>query len=1392
MFGNLFSNAINTVKSFLGGNKSAVKPTPAPKPKAMVAPQVKITPIATLPKIAPIVAYNPYIASWGDSKATINDGIAKNNSAEVARLAAVKAREEEYARAKKAAAQHEFDTIKNEFFNLTKQIAVNHQKGQEDSFWSKVTGGFSSENSTRDFAQKQLEDLQNNQVVRYDKKLNNFLTEQAKRKAEIEKQKFATQAEFDAAVGIFTKWENEQIDDLEYTRAASTGMAEAWGEQSQKAGKSGIAKAGSWFNDKVVQPVAGNPIFKYTLGAGDENTPSLITAPARGLTALTNLFRKPGDAIYDRAGNESKYNGNPWTTTFNQSNLNGKAATLSFDDYTRNKYLKMVNPNNEKLNPKASTLPDEFKVGYKPGQKVPSPKFDQAAYDKWKKENEKSLKSEWEKDVQRTKDAYGFANEIAADPLSYATGGTGKLGKWAGAAAKGAKEASAATKAGKQIFKFTDKIAQSKPVKMLFSEAKTPDQKFADAYASAKKGTDDLQRGLAPRIDAINAKLAGKDKIDTSILDELSTLTDSEAAILQRMVNGKFAFSDRLKLRDIRGLQGGMGAQREKLQDIADRWGVFAEKMKNADDIADQSTRFGRGKKDSFYSPRIDYAKDNAVETYNFAAKKKINTRKNPQSAADLARNARERYILSNSGNVEAGKLTAERSKWAARRDSLSKEYETRASALRAGVRDADKKRGTIFRYVSERRAGRAPTTSLGRSVFNTAGNIAGLPVKAWKKSVLNYRPAWTVNNVGYNLQASALAGGGNAIAESVKMLRPKNFRKAMSEVPDSVKADLTGELGSAYKGKNPFKRFDSKLNRGYSNIENFSRVAAFRGAKSKGLTDEQALKRVNNYMFDYKTKNWERPFKAVVPFWGWSKNLTKASIRMPFDNPRAGVVYNQVDQHQNEQFDRDFEKTVPELLALGYTEQEIEDIKAEQSKYYKGKLKIGDMYINTPFNAFSDRGLSGVGFNPYMTAVSESATATDSFGRKIGGTDALLKNRVLSKFPQYELGKKGVSSWRVATGIDKPKQGWIGEKGSEGYGLSKERQGSDPTKANYDSNLDPRAKLGQDALAFVGVPRGVSFDTKDLIERKKLNKATSAYFDLDTKGMNFTDAEAARQGVFKKYGITEDEFYKGVLSKYDTENTTRIKGLKESAAADNKKLFEEYAAQPEGTRNIWATNKLRELNDRNYFSENPFKKSFDYITPDTVAKADKQVLVQKAIDTGDWSAYRSKFGLSEKQKLYEEATRSGDWSKWERAYGRSEKALARDKALASGDWSDYADKYGVSKKATPYQYDGKYFKSPDSMSRYKEGQFWKKYIDADKNERRELLAANPQYNRRSAWTDEMWDADKKTKKEALVAKARGWGDFASTQDRIKATSTISADKFITKRKSKTYKTKWA
>ncbi len=1268
---NLFSSAVNTIKNAL--TKKAVSSPKVSTSKANVIITPKIKPVEEFAKFTAPPVYNPYIANWGDSKATIAAGQARNDALMTQHNDWYKAQQDEIARAEaakqKRLAQEKFDSIKNEYAASARKSVEQIKENEKGDFWSWLTGGFVGENKAREFAQKQVDDIEKNQVPRYESKLNTFLSEQAAKKAEIESKKFTTQEEFDQAVGLFSEWENQQIEDLEYMRAASTGLAEAYGSKSQAEGTSGLAKTGKFFGG-VINAVAANPIFKYTLGSGDENIPSLVTLPSRAVNTLGNWIDPNSNKnYYDKVWTKGIGNKNPWQASYNQRNFNWQQP----EEYTDEKFEEWY---------KTRDTSPSINAGYEP-------------------EKVKELYRKMYKAQIRDDEMFNNVTEFLADPLT-AVG-------WAAKAVKGT---ATAAKFGKAIDTAIDsssvlnKLKNSKfgtAAKWLNKEYKSTDDLFSEALSKSKAGIDDLQKTIIPKIKAVDSRLKFGDKLDTSILDDLGNLTDNEAAIIQRMKAGKFSAKDRLALMDIKGLQFS-APTRNKLLDLYDRASAFSEKQIIPDNVL--NSRFGRDK--VFYSPRVDLTGDHSIDDWNFLAKKKRLTNKNPQSAADLARGFRERYIKSNLASDFANESNKARSSLFSRRSSLVSEYDTRFNDLVAPVKALDKKRGTISRYVKQKLNKQTPTTSLGRSLFNTANNAVHLPTRLWKKSVLTYRPAWTINNIGYNLQGSSLAGGAGSLVEHARLLRPKNWKAAMENIPDAVRTNLTGELRTGYKGRNIFKKIDSKLNTFNTNVENWSRVSAFNTLKNKGFSDTKALERVNKYMFDYSTKNWERPFKAVMPFWSWNKNLVKTSLQMPFDRPLAAKGYNAIDRYQNNQFDQEFSQVVVELKKLGYSDEEISKIKDEQSKYYKGRLKVGDKWITTPFNAFSDRGLSGIGVNPYLSALTESATATDSFGRKISGSDASYFNRVLSKFPQYELGKKAINSFDVATGKSKPSKSWIGEKGSEGYGLGKEKQGFDPTAKNYDRNLDPRAKLGQDALAFVGVPRGIEFDTGKLIESKKLQKVTDEYFSLNTKDMDFPTAEKARQSIFDKYGITADDFYKGVLSKYDTQNTTRIKGLKESAAVANKSLFNEYASQPDGTKNIWATNKLRELNAKNYFADNPFKKSFSWINPSSVAKADKAEIVQKAVVSGDWSAYRSKYGLSQKQKDFAAASTSGDWTEWESKYGRSEKALARDKAVATGDWSEYINTYGVSSTKTAFEYDGKFFKSAESMSKYKKGKFWR------------------------------------------------------------------------------------
>jgi len=173
-------------------------------------------------------------------------------------------------------------------------------------------------------------------------------------------------------------------------------------------------------------------------------------------------------------------------------------------------------------------------------------------------------------------------------------------------------------------------------------------------------------------------------------------------------------------------------------------------------------------------------------------------------------------------------------------------------------------------------------------------------------------------------------------------------------------------------------------------------------------------------------------------------------------------------------EFDTEHGKFADALVFLDEvpSDEEIEAMRAKEAKLYGTRLRVGGKYYTTPFNAFSEHGLTSAGFNPDLAAAGEAADATDQYGRELSGSEASIVRRLTTKFPQAELGYKRYKGWRVDKGLDKPSQKYIGEKGSEGYGLTKEKQGYDPSKPNYVESMDPRKKTKNDVGSFLGVPR--------------------------------------------------------------------------------------------------------------------------------------------------------------------------------------------------------------------------------------------------------------------------------------------------------------------------------
>ena len=1233
--------------------------------------------------------------------------------------------------------------------------------------WDKISGGQDRRDiSAREYAEAQAAKISSTKFKPYENKVNSYNKKLAEAQAAANRAaETMTQKQFDAYIAKQQKLLDAEYKALVKEGARYTAQQTAYGDFSQKAltstGARGAAKVGGAL--KTIFSDA-NPVWKYSLGNGDKNIPSLIKAPARAYNWVGNINTKDRTVFLEGGKNTNRVGSdlNAWQMTQNQRTANQKP----WIDVKPGKQADAI------LGQQVRSLIAARKETSK-GVKN---------YDK-RRLDYNHVMEELLRPYNRQHRDWNSAIEVGADPANWLPAATGKLG----ATKLGSKlKVFAAAKTSKPtgfVQGVTNKLKQTSAVKWLGAEAKTPSQVLADTKTAVRDLSREQQQALLAKVETLTKKMGDNPIYDLSGITDLSMLNAKELEVLQRMSGDgtKFSFRDRLLLNGRNGKDA-----RARIQSIAQKYSDFAAREFDADKIKKSS--YGRGTK-KMYSPRTVWTDD--LSKYNF----RMRRRKGIQSGDDFLHGVTDRFFKSKLDDVMVGegknhdRLQRQLSNvWTDYSKSFDDAKTTVSQAEKRFRRDTT----TIPGWLRNKRGAR-DEMSLGRATFNTARSTAALPTKVWKKAVLALRPAWYVNNELYNTQAAVLAGGSRALVEKVKMISPRYRFNALNDLPAGVRSNIANEAGKGRLG-----RFATKQ-------EDWSRIAAFKAAKrSYGLTDEQALKRVNRYLFDYKTANWERPIKTAMPFWSFQKNLAKAAVQMPFDRPTAAIGYNRLDQYQQTQFDREFEKTVPELTKLGYSEDEIQAMKKENAKYFKGRLKIGDRWYTTPFNANSEKGLTNAGINPWISAAQEISTSTDQFGRVIGGKEAGFWRRFSSKFPQMELGRQLKQTFDLKRGTLRPETNYIGKPGHEGFGLGKTKQGYDPNKSNYVASMDPSNKLGRNALAFAGVPSSMQFDTQSFIKTKKLAKLTGEYFKLDTKGQTFDQAEAQRLALFDKFGVTPDDFYKGVLAKYDSDNTKRIKDDKETAKIANKKLFDEYSAQPFGSRGAWARKKIADLTKAGYFDSNPDLYSFvktsknekGWLTPDSIRKIElgqqKKGDYEHAISTGDWSGWAKKYGVkSEKARLVQSALKTGDWSAYEKRYGRTDKAKARDAALASGNWTDYAKTYGVSKKTTPHQLDGKFFKSAESMEKYKKGKFWEKYTDASPEERKKLLAANPQYNDRANWTAEMWLADKKTRKAAQKKAALGLSSISTSFVENKAAVATKVIKFNSSRNKRVKKVAW-
>ena len=1190
-----------------------------------------------------------------------------------------------------------------------------------ETVFDKVTfGGTRRALDARTAAQRELQTSVSKNVAKYENQYKNFIKVEAAKRAQIEASRSKGWAAYNAAVNDYNNWYDHEFDNMMYLKAATEGMAKGYGEKAEERLTNLPGKVATFLNDNVANtaPVkAFSKLFQYTLGSGDENMPSLVTAPSRAINFLGNVLDPNGKKNYYEGvvKNGVEKGKNAWQATFNQRNFNwaqpGEKAKFSEEAFQ--KYYKSLGKNNAWF--------DDIKNGRISDAKA------QEFY-------RKTYKMEGDHES-----FFNPAAEFLADPLFFtkplrALGKAGELKKMTPAPITRFLEAAKGSKVGQGATHFLDTLKNNKALKWLGAESKTRSQVAAEAAFAAKKADYEAAARFMPQF-ARNQRQFARERDtpdDLAIFDEFKALAeagDDEAlAILQRSIDGKLAFRDRMKYWT--PTNKGKNPRVTYLQDLSRRWTDYTEKLVGPDRVL--SENYGRGKK--FYAARIDYSGDHTLDNYDFLAKKGASKR--PQTAQEFYANQVNRLFKSEFQPV-AGRDAQFFSKNA---DRIKAEYDEFVRPTREAAAAASAKTKTAF--------GRAQ---------RFMGNYG--PTAIWKKAVLKYRPAWYVNNFLYNTQATALSAGGRGVVEQFRLMRPKNYRQAMKDLPADVKSDVASEIGN------------DRVSRFGSYIENVSRLGSYNTLRAQGLSHADALKRTNRYLLNYGVKNIERPLKTVLPFYSFHKGIAKASVQMPFYNPGGAKAYNLTDRYQQGSYDRDFDKVRPELKRLGYSDEEIEAIYNEQAKFYRGKLKIGDMYLNTPFNAFADSTMARPGLNPWIAAAQETALSEDNFGRKLR-KDSHLGDRLFSKFPQLVMADEAISKF-----ITHPKnvERWIGKNG-DGPGMTKEAQGFDPSKPNYRKSLDESANLGKNALSFLGVPGTTKFDTDLLLQRKTMQKLKEEYFAVDWDKLPYEVAEPKRQAMFKKYGVTASEFYDGELARYDSDFTKGVKALKTEAREKTKQLFDEYSKQPVGTRGVWATKKLQQLVDSGYFDKNPYLKSFDWLNPDTIAKAHKKMAYDEAVESGDWTKYRAIYGTkkkapSAKQIAYQEAKRTGSWGAYHAKYG-----------------AKFSSRTTV-RRSSPHQFEGKFFKSAESMAAYKEGQFWKKYAASSKSERLQLLADNPEYNRRANWSDADWAQWRDEKRATDRKKLKTVGGFLAVYEDNLAQNSGKASEFVIRKQNSKNKT---
>ncbi len=599
-------------------------------------------------------------------------------------------------------------------------------------------------------------------------------------------------------------------------------------------------------------------------------------------------------------------------------------------------------------------------------------------------------------------------------------------------------------------------------------------------------------------------------------------------------------------------------------QDVAKWFSGFSESMKQQsqklatelDKLADYMAKVDKSKLTKNYIPRVVYG-----DSYNFRKSKVLNPSRSYEDFAKALQSPDELF------ESVATRLT--KSAWDTAPPEVVSSFSSAEKALLLNQTDSwktyEKGRGLFDQSLEDVNSA---VSGLRKKMKQQRRLENFNPLSVWRKAVTILRPAFYVNNEVSN-QLFGLSGGGYRFVKYQKGY--KKFLDEFADAADDIGTKIANDVGTG------------RLSKIATGMENRARVALYRALSEKGYSHDEALKTMNQWLFDYTVKNADRPFRALAPFWLWQKNLTKRVATMPIKSPRAAEAWRQA---YSELYERPLAHLPDEDIVI--TDPDTGEVTIfNPREFYKGKLynPIAGEWMNAPFLPFTQEQLASPGKNPILVAIDEWATNRDMWGNKLNGQKWYTS--LAKAFPQFQLGKQLLESG-VVPGVSKRlnEDKWL----AQGTGFPKAAQGFDPSRSNYKEGLDPAKGLRRNLLAYLGVPKTQKFDTAKFKETKRYTDFNREFFSVDWTKLSFQAGEKRKKQIAQKYGFDLDkDIYNDKWTKYDTDFTKQQKKFKSEARAAKLEFWSEYNETPKGSRTEFVQTKRVEWEEKQAFIANPY-----------------------------------------------------------------------------------------------------------------------------------------------------------------------------------------------------------